>query len=94
MSRLESRLRRSWRRRETRRSADEGLCRRILPRMRQFYYGPQRHVLEVRHLRRHDGVPLKGNVSLRDRGLSWPSPTCFGLADIDPFGRPAWPLTA
>ncbi len=46
-------------RREARRSADERLCRRSLPRMRQFHHGPQRHVPEVRHLRRDDGVQLK-----------------------------------
>ncbi len=36
--------------------ADEGLCRRGLPGMRQFHHGAQRHVPEVRHLREHDGV--------------------------------------
>ena len=43
-------------RREASRSADERLCRRSLPRMRQLHHGPQRHLPEVRHLRRHDGV--------------------------------------
>jgi hypothetical protein len=27
--------------------------------MRQFHHGPQRHLPEVRHLRRHDGVQLR-----------------------------------
>ena len=48
------------RRREARRSADERLRRRSLPRMRQLHHGPQRHVPEVRHLRRHDGVLVSG----------------------------------
>ena len=46
-------------RREARRSADERLRRRSLPRMRQLHHGAQRHLPEVRHLRRHDGVQLK-----------------------------------
>ena len=62
-------------RREARRSADEGLCRRILPRMRQFHHGPQRHVLEVRHLRRHDGVQLSDVALWRPRTV---------MAGLDP----------
>ena len=57
--RLEPRAASRNRRREARRSADERLRRRILPRMRQLHHGPQRHVPEVRHLRRHDGVQLR-----------------------------------
>ena len=45
-------------RREARRSADERLCRRSLPRVRQLHHGPQRDLPEVRHVRRHDGVQL------------------------------------
>ena len=65
-------------RREARRSADEGLCRRILPRMRQLHHGAQRHLPQVRHLRRHDGVQLRGPVScplLGCRRVSSPSST-------------------
>ena len=43
-------------RREARRSADERLCRRSLPRMRQLHHGAQRHLPQVRHLRGDDGV--------------------------------------
>ncbi len=48
------------RRRETRGGADERLCRRSLPGVRQLHHGAQRHVPEVRHLRRDDGVQLRG----------------------------------
>ena len=53
-------------RREASGSADEGLCRRSLPRMRQLHHGPQRHLPEVRHLRRDDGVQLR-------RSTRWPN---------------------
>ncbi len=36
--------------------ADEGLCRRSLPGMRELHHGAQRDVPEVRHVREHDGV--------------------------------------
>ena len=61
------------RRREARRSADERLRRRSLPRMRQLHHGPQRHVPEVRHLRGDDGVQLSLKFradGLQTRGLS------------------------
>ena len=45
-------------RRTPRRSAHERLCRRSLPRMRQLHHGAQRHLPQVRHLRRDDGVQL------------------------------------
>ena len=43
-------------RRQARRGEDEGLCRRSLPRMRELHAGAERDVLEVRHVREHDGV--------------------------------------
>ena len=43
-------------RRQARRSADERLRRRSLPRMREFHDGAERDVPEVRHLRGDDGV--------------------------------------
>ena len=42
--------------RETRRGARQGLRGRGLRRVREFHAGAQRHVLEVRHVREHDGV--------------------------------------
>ena len=42
--------------RRVRQGAQEGLCRRSLPRMRQLHHGQERHVPEVRHLRVDDGV--------------------------------------
>ena len=74
--RLEPRAASRNRRREARRSADERLRRRILPRMRQLHHGPQRHVPEVRHLRRHDGVQLS-------RWPSRPGPATV-MAGLDP----------
>ena len=47
-------------RRQAGRSADEGLCRRSLPGMREFHDGAQRDVLEVRHVRGDDGVLVVG----------------------------------
>ena len=43
---------------QPRRSADERLCRRSLPRVRQLHHGAQRHLSEVRHLRCDDGMLL------------------------------------
>ena len=63
------------RRREARRSADEGLCRRSLPRMRQFHHGAQRHVPQVRHLRRHDGVLVSRRRRDGRQQPSWPGLT-------------------
>ena len=42
--------------REARRSAHEGLCRRGVSRVREFYFGAQRDMFEVRHVRIDDGV--------------------------------------
>ena len=42
--------------REARRSQGQGLRGRSLRRMRQLHAGAQRHLHEVRHVRRHDGV--------------------------------------
>ena len=68
------------RRREARRSADERLRRRILPRMRQFHHGAQRHVPEVRHLRRDDGVQLRRDAfAPRSLGILAPQPSWPGL---------------
>ena len=44
--------------------ADERLYGRGLRRVREFYPGPQRHVPEVRHLRRDDGVQLKAKPAI------------------------------
>ena len=44
------------RRREARRSQGQGLRGRSLRRVRQLHLGAQRHLHEVRHVRRHDGV--------------------------------------
>ena len=49
----------SKRRRKTQPRPHEGLHRRGLRRMREFYARAQRHVPEVRHVRRHDGVQLR-----------------------------------
>ena len=56
-------------RREAGRSAHEGLCRRSLPRMRQLHHGAQRHLPQVRHLRRHDGVQLRRGVGREQHSL-------------------------
>ncbi len=48
--------RQSRRRRKARRSPRQGLRRRSLRRVRQLHAGAQRHVHEVRHVRRYDGV--------------------------------------
>ena len=55
-------------------SPNEGLCRRSLPRMRQLHHGAQRHLPQVRHLRRHDGVQLK-SLMRGARAPSWPGLT-------------------
>ena len=47
---------RERRRGKTRRGADEGVCRRGLSGVREFYAGAQWDVFEVRDLREHDGV--------------------------------------
>ncbi len=44
------------RRRQARRGADEGLCRRGLPGVREFYDGAEWDVFEVRDVRGDDGV--------------------------------------
>ncbi len=44
------------RRGEARRGADEGLCRRGVSRVREFYAGAEWDVFEVRDVREHDGV--------------------------------------
>ena len=41
-------------------SADEGLCRRGVPGVREFHHGAERDVFEVRHVRGDDGVQLRG----------------------------------
>ena len=46
-------------RRTARRSADEGLCRRGLPGVRELHHGAERHVPEVRHVRGDDGVLVR-----------------------------------
>ena len=48
------------RRRKARRGADERLCRRSLPGMRELHHGAERDVPEVRHVRGDDGVFVIG----------------------------------
>ena len=46
---------------KTRRSESQGLRGRGLRRVREFHAGAQRHVFEVRYVRRHDGVFVKAS---------------------------------
>ena len=55
-------------RRPTRRGQGQGLRRRSLRRMREFHAGAQRHVSQVRHVRRHDGLQLERQASIMARG--------------------------
>jgi hypothetical protein len=59
-------------------SAHERLCRRILPRMRQFHHGAQRHVPEMRHLRRDNGVLVTASKP------HWPSRSAFRCLGLHP----------
>ena len=69
-------------RREARRSADERLRRRSLPGVRQLHHGPQRHVPEVRHLRRRrrgaredQRAPFSSSAMSSETGASWATRT-------------------
>ncbi len=55
--------------RQARRGPDEGLCGRLVRRMRQLHAGAQRHLPEVRHLWRDDGVQLRGCRSRKNNEL-------------------------
>ena len=48
------------------RGEGQGLRRRDVRRVREFHAGAQRHVHEVRHVRKHDGVFVSRNDSQRD----------------------------
>jgi predicted RNase H-like HicB family nuclease len=53
-----NRPRKSWYRAESAPKRKERLRRRIFPQMRQFHHGPQRHLPQLRHLRRHHGLQV------------------------------------
>ena len=57
-------------RRPTRRGQGQGLRRRSLRRMREFHAGAQRHVSQVRHLWRHDGLQLEAPRLNNGKGRS------------------------
>ena len=57
-------------RRPTRRGQGQGLRRRSLRRMRELHAGAQRHVPQVRHVRRHDGLQLEAPSLNNGKGRS------------------------
>ena len=65
------------RRRPARRGEDEGLRRRSLPGMRELHAGPQRHLPEVRHLRRHDRLLVIDATELLLRREAKDGRICF-----------------
>ena len=77
--------RRTWRRDLRAEAQGEGLRGRELPRVRQLHPAAQRHLPQVRHLRRHQRVQLS---KIWERGLERTGVPCCSFGFADDLGNP------